>query len=332
MSTTIKKIAELANVSITTVSKILNGKDHDLSQKTIDRVKEIIKQEHYKPSLLAQSMRYRQMKLIALMVEDIRNPFFSEVIRGAEDCANKYGYSLVICNSDNVLEKEIDYIQSLQARHIDGMILSGVQIESRVLDNQIQIHIPFTFIKSQNQILNREFTDVVGAYESTKYLFDLKHKDILVILGPKTLAHSNRYLDGHKKALSELKVPYNPLHTLYLSAYTANAAYQEAKNFIQANHASAILCANDLIAYGVLKILRELSIKIPEDVSVVGYDDIDSNQYLETTLSSFNPNRYALGWDSAITIIEKIENRNLNDFTHAINASLMIRQSSGLIK
>ena len=141
MPTTIKKIAKLSGVSITTVSKILNGKDHDLSQATIARVKAIIEQENYYPSILAQSMRNSQMKLIALMIPDVRNPFFTDVIRGCEDCANKYGYSLVFCNSDNILEKEVNYIRSLQSRHIDGIVLSGLQIESKIKAGQyVQIN------------------------------------------------------------------------------------------------------------------------------------------------------------------------------------------------
>lgn len=329
MRTTIKRIAELANVSVTTVSKILNGKDHDLNQKTIQRVKEIIKQENYKPSLLAQSMRYRQMKLIALLVEDIRNPFFSEVIRGCEDCAHKYGYSLVLCNTDNELEKEIDYIQSLQARHIDGLLLSGVQIENRILENQVSINVPFSFIKSQNYVRSQQYADLIGAELSTNYLIEHGHKNFLCIAGPKVYAHTKRYIEGFKNALTKHKLSFNEEQLFYLSSFTALAAYEEAYTLIEETKASAILCANDLIAYGILKILRELNIKVPQDISVIGYDDIDSNKYLETTLTSFHPNRYAMGWDSTVNLIEKIESKNLNDFTHEINAHLVIRETTG---
>lgn len=329
MRTTIKRIAELSGVSVTTISKILNGKDHDLNPKTIERVKEIIKQENYKPSLLAQSMRYRQMKLIALMLPDIRNPFFAEVIRGAEDCANKYNYSLVLCNSDNELEKEIDYITSLQARHIDGMLLSGVQIENRLMENQIKINVPFSFIKSQNNSIDRDYSDIIGAHDSTNYLIKHHHTNILCIVGPEVFAHTQRYEEGYTKALEENHLVFDPKNVLHLSAYTAEAAYNESLNLLKFTQATAVCCANDLIAYGVLKVLRELDIKVPDQMSVIGYDDIESNSYLETPLTSFSPNCYAMGWDSAVNLIEKIESRNLNDFTHEINTRLMIRSTTG---
>ena len=330
MRMTITKIAELAGVSVTTVSKVLNGKDHDLNPKTIERVKEIIKQENYKPSLLAQSMRSRQMKLIALMVPDIRNPFFTEVIRGAEDCANKYGYSLVLCNTDNILEKEIEYIGSLQARHIDGMLLSGVQIENRIMDNHIKINVPFSFIKSQNHTKERDYADVIGAHDSTTYLIKQGHRDIICIAGPEVYAHTRRYIDGYKLALNENNIPFIKENVHHVSTYTAEAAYNESQNFLKFTKASAICCANDLIAYGVLKTLRELNIKVPEEISVIGYDDIESNVYLETPLTSFSPNRYAMGWDSSINLIEKIEGKSLNDYTNEINTRLMIRKTTGV--
>ncbi len=329
MRVTIKKIAELAGVSVTTVSKVINGKDHDLNQKTIERVKEIIKQENYKPSLLAQSMRYRQMKLIALMLPDIRNPFFAEVIRGAEDCANKYGYSLVLCNSDNILEKEIEYITSLQARHIDGMLLSGVQIENRIMENHLKINFPFSFIKSQNHATEKDYADVLGAYESTKYLLNHGHNEILCITGPDVYAHTKRYLKGYEKALNEKQIQIDPHNIHHISAYTAEAAYNELLKPLKFTNASAVCCANDLIAYGVLKALRELNIKVPEDMSVIGYDDIESNVYLEIPLTSFSPNRYAMGWDSTINLIEKIEAKTLNDFSTEKNTRLIIRQTTG---
>ncbi len=329
MRVTIKRIAELSGVSVTTVSKILNGKDHDLNPKTIEKVKQIIKQENYKPSLLAQSMRYRQMKLIALMLPDIRNPFFAEVIRGAEDCANKYNYSLVLCNSDNELEKEIDYITSLQARHIDGMLLSGVQIENRLMENQLKINVPISFIKSQNNIKDRDYADIIGAYESTNYLIKHHHENILCIVGPEVFAHTQRYLQGYTNALNEHEIELNPKNILHISSYTAESAYNESLNLLKFTKASAVCCSNDLIAYGVLKALRELDIKVPEQMSVIGYDDIEFNIYLETPLTSFSPNRYAMGWDSTINLIEKIESKNLNDFTNGINTRLMIRSTTG---
>lgn len=329
MRITIKKIAELANVSITTVSKVINGKDHDLNNSTIERVRAIIKEQNYKPSLLAQSMRYRQMKLIALMIPDIRNPFFIEIIRGAEDCVNKYGYSLVLCNTDNELNKEYEYIESLKARHIDGMLLSGVQIESRIQENKLLINVPFKFIKNRQESKLKNYLDQYGFLEITQYLIGLKHKNILCITGPTIYTHSQRTIQSYKEGLSANNIPLDNNNIFILSAYSAEAAYTECFDFLKNTKASAVICGNDLIAYGVLKVLRELHIAVPRQMSVVGYDDIASNLYLETPLTSYSPNCYALGWDNAISLIESIENRVLDDYIKNINAHLAIRGTTG---
>lgn len=332
MPTTIKKIAQLSGVSITTVSKILNGKDHDLSQATIARVKAIIEQENYYPSILAQSMRNSQMKLIALMIPDVRNPFFTDVIRGCEDCANKYGYSLVFCNSDNILEKEVNYIRSLQSRHIDGIVLSGLQIESKIKNHQLKLNVPYCFVtgNKKNYInesklsLNNE-----GSYVATQHLIDLGHKEILFATGPSVYNHSNNGLLGYQEALKEKGLTFHTKNRFFLSGFSAEAGYEELLPVLKETKASAIVCGNDLIAYGVLKALRELNKSVPEDFSVIGYDDIDTNQYLTPGLTSVNPNRYALGWDATIELIEKIENRNIDDYTENSFVKLIIRETCG---
>lgn len=335
MPATIKKIAQLSGVSITTVSKILNGKDHDLSQNTISRVKAIIEQENYYPSILAQSMRNAQMKLIALMIPDVRNPFFTDVIRGCEDCANKYGYSLVFCNSDNILEKEVNYVRSLQSRHIDGIVLSGLQIERKIKNNQLKLNVPYCFVtgNKKNYInetklsLNNE-----GSYVATQYLLDLGHKDILFATGPSVYNHSQHGLLGYQEALKDKGIHPNPKNSLFLTGFTAEAGYNELFPLLKNTKASAIVCGNDLIAYGVLKALRELNISVPHDFSVIGYDDIDTNQYLNPGLTSVNPNRYALGWDATIELIEKIENRSIDDYTENSFVKLVVRETCGVFK
>lgn len=332
MTTTIKKIAELSGVSITTVSKIINGKDHDLSVQTIARVKSIIEQENYYPSILAQSMRNAQMKLIALMVPDVRNSFFTDVIRGCEDCANKYGYSLVFCNSDNNLTKEVNYIRSLQARHIDGIVLSGLQIESKIVNHQLKLNVPYCFVSGnkKNYINNSKLSlNNEGSYVATQHLLSLGHKDILFATGPNVYNHSKHGFLGYQEALKEHGIQPNPENHRFLSEFTADAGYRELLPLLKETSASAIVCGNDLIAYGVLKALRELDKHVPQDFSVIGYDDIDTNQYLTPGLTSVNPNRYALGWDATIELIEKIENRNINDYTDNSFVTLVVRGTCG---
>ena len=127
-------------------------------------------------------MRNRQTRLIALMIPDIRNPFFTEVIRGSEDCANKYGYSLVLCHTDNKLDKEIDYIRSLQSRHIAGVVLSGLQIENRIINNKLRISVPFCFVTGERRLgpqSSKRSLSSNGSFIATNHLIKLGHRNIL---------------------------------------------------------------------------------------------------------------------------------------------------------
>lgn len=330
MSITIKEIAKLAQVSITTVSKVINGKDQDLSHSTIVRIKAIIDEHNYQPNVLAQSMRSKQMKLLGIMLPDIRNPFFTEIIRGSEDCANKYGYSLLLCLTDNDLDKELNYVRSLEARHIDGLVLSGLQIESRIKDNQVRLKIPFSFVsgdkrsqrKGQKYSLNHQ-----GSQMATSHLLDLGHRNILYVGGPQFYIHSQQRFEGYAQALKDRGLPCDLHHVFYLKNYTAEAAIEEMSEVLKTTDATAIVCGNDLIAYGLLKLLHQMGKHVPSDMSVIGYDDIDMNQNMNPPLTSVNANRYALGWDTTLELIAKIEKRSLDDFIVDSEVSLSVRAS-----
>lgn len=331
MIITIKEIAKLADVSITTVSKVINGKDQDLSQNTVDRIKAIIEEHHYQPNMLAQSMRNPQMKLIGLMVQDIRNPFFTEVIRGCEDCANKYGYSILLCNTDNNLEKELNYVKSMEARRVDGLVLSGLQIESRIKDSQVRLKLPFSFVsgdkraqrKGQKKNLNQQ-----GMKLATQHLIDLGHTHILFVSGPQYYMHSQQRFEGFQDVMIDNQLSVKSEDVFFLDNFTAESAHDRLLNVLKNTTATAVVCGNDLIAYGLIKALHELDKKVPEDMSIVGYDDIDMNVHLIPTLTSVNPHRYALGWDTTLELIAKIEKRQLDDYHPDSEVKLMIRNST----
>ena len=335
MSVTIKKIAQLAEVSITTVSKVINGKDQDLRPGTVARVKAIIEQENYRPSVLAQSMRNRQMRLIALMIPDIRNPFFTEIIRGCEACTNKYNYSLVLCHTSNKLDKEIEYINSLQSRHIDGVVLSGLQIQDRIIDNQLRISVPFCFVtgnRRSGQQNSERSLGSNGSFIATNHLIKLGHRNILFTTGPSIYSHSHDGLAGYTESLKLHNIPLNKNNIINLSAFTAEVGFNELLPILKTTKATAIVCGNDLIAYGVLMALRKLKRSVPSEMSVIGYDDIEFNQFMTPALTSVNGNRYALGWDTTLELIEKIEERVIEDYTPNVSIKLVERETCAPLK
>lgn len=315
---TIKDIARLSEVSITTVSKIINGKDHDISQGTIDRVKLIMEQNHYVPNKLAGSLITKTTSTIGLIIPDITNPFFPELVRGAEDRASEAGYSLFFCNSDDQLDKEERYIKSLKAQMVDGLIFTAASEERERVKVFENINMPVVLVDRMVDMEEVKASILVdnetGAYKGTKHLIDLGHRQILHITGPKNSKICKARYQGYKNALqseglddSESLV-LNGQFKLDWGYKAMEQAFEKKLSF------TAILCGNDLIAMGVVKFLKEKKIKIPRHCSVLGYDDIQMASLLDPPLSTIRQPKYQMGYQAVDTMLRLLSgDSNLAD-------------------
>lgn len=304
---TIKDIARLSEVSITTVSKIINGKDHDISQGTIDRVKGIMEAHHYVPNKLAGSLITKTTSTIGLIIPDITNPFFPELVRGAEDRASEAGYSLYFCNSDDQLDKEERYIKSLKAQMVDGLIFTAASEErerAKVFEN---INMPVVLVDRMVDMEEVKASILVdnetGAFKGTRHLIDLGHKQILHITGPKNSKICKARYQGYKNALQSEGLDdsedlvLNGQFKLDWGYNALSAAFEKKLPF------TAVLCGNDLIAMGVIKYLKEQKIKIPNQCSVIGYDDIQMASLLDPPLSTIRQPKYQMGYQAVDTML-----------------------------
>ncbi|PAV28412.1 LacI family transcriptional regulator [Virgibacillus profundi] len=333
MKLTIKEIAKKANVSITTVSRVLNQNKEGVGKETRKRVEEVIKEYNYRPNAIARSMITKNTKTIGLVIPDIRNPFFSDLARAIEDIANKMGYSVFLCNVDNQLKVLERYLWLLIEKNVDGIIFSSS--DSNLNDGVQKLlkknNIPVMFIDrgDDDSEFNGVFIDNTEAgYLATSHLIKLGHKKIGCITGPKTIWNSNHRLKGYKLAHEQvgLKIDRNLVRE---GSYTMKGGYDAAKVLLRENKdITSIFALNDLMAFGVYQAARELNILIPDDISVVGFDNLSYNQILTPRLTTIEQPIKKIGEVSVEYLIKQIEQALMIEDSIYLKTKLIVRDST----
>lgn len=311
MKLTIKDIARMAEVSTATVSLILNNKDENISTTTREKVLRIVKESNYIPNTMARSLVTRKTKTIGLIIPDIANPFFPELARGAEDKASEAGYSLIFCNTDDDFEKEEKYIDMLAEKMVDGIVFAHSAKRIGGLASYDRGDIPIILIdrdlESENVKGKVLVNNLEGAYHGVKYLLDNGRRKIVFITGALTSNTARDRLAGYRKALEEYNIVFDESYVKagqYKSEWGIEAVSQLLKEEIQFD---AAFCGNDLIAIGVMKTLKNSGYSIPEDVSVVGFDDIQMASMVEPELTTVKQPNYEMGYKAVELLIEVLE-------------------------
>lgn len=331
MTTTIRDIAKLAGVSTTTVSRIINKKPYAASEATTKRVLEIIEEMNYKPNPLAQGLITKKTRTIGLIIPDIVNPFFPEIARGVEDIANKMGFNVFLCNTDDDLKKEKKYINALREKYVDGIILT-VASDPRYehIAELEKSDIPIVMMDRQVGHENGKcvFIDnLEGGYLATKHLIELGHEKIGCITGPlKTKGAIDRY-KGYEKALKESGIKIDRKLVIE-SNYKIHGGVEATKLLLKQSDLTAIFACNDTMAYGAYKELKKKGYVIPEDMSIVGFDNIYLSQMLEKELTTVSQPTYKMGVAAADMLIKVIEGKRVNKKQLCFKPELIIREST----
>lgn len=332
MKITITEIAEEAKVSIATVSRVLNNKDKGVSKATRERVLNIIEEKGYHPNAIARGLVTKKTKVIGLLLPSITNPFFPEIERGIEDMATALGYSIILCNTDYDSEREKKYLKLLIERQVDGIIyaLSVAEENYESIETLKKRGIPFVvfdkYVKDEKvpyiYTENEEPT-----CNMVKYIIDKGHKKIAFISGPLEYITAKDRLNGYKRALKEKDINLDPSLIKY-EAYTmeggevaTEALLKEKKEF------TAIACANDLIAIGALKTLRKHNIKVPEEVSITGFDNIDITDVTYPRITTVHQPKYEIGQMAVKTLIDLIDKEKINNRGMVLKSSIIERDS-----
>lgn len=331
MKITIKEIAKLAGVSTATVSKVVNHKDDNISDATRQRVLDLIESHHYVPNRIASSMITKKTNTIGLIIPDITNPFFPEVARGVEDYANKAGYHVVLCNSDNDPKKEITYIAMLQEKMVDGIIFTSSSLRNKVTKEFMRMQIPVITVDREIEGLktNGKITvdNVNGAYNGVKYMIERGYRRILHLGGPLTSKPSLDRLEGYKKALEVAQIAFDP-RLCHEGNYTSEWGYSGVSNAIDEKlDFDGIFCGNDMIAIGVIKALNERGLKVPQDIGVLGFDNIYMSTVVSPNLTTISQPNYQMGFKAAEMLIQIIMNPTSGVSEVELKTELIIRES-----
>lgn len=326
---TIKDIAKKAGVSITTVSRVLNRKEEGMSAQTREKVLRVIEELEYQPNRLARGLVTKQSKLIGLIVPTISNPFFPELCRGAEDEANKHGYSLVICNSDTSAEKEERYIKILKEQQVDGIILSSQSGLSSTSLNMLLKNMHYVQLDrmEKEKVSGVRLDNEEGGYLAGQHLIQLGHKKMACITGPDAIRNSRDRVNGFKRALNEAGLEPAIIRE---GDFSLDSAYKHAREILKDGNVSAIFTCNDMMACGVYRSAHEMGVRIPEDISVVGFDDIPLISALIPKLTTIRQDTYMMGRKSAELLIQQIEDGK-TDFT-IFSPTLVVRESTAYVK
>lgn len=290
--TTIKDIACATGLSVATVSLVLNNKGKNIPECTRDRIKTAAKDLNYRPDYTARSLVTGRSNTIGVIIPDISNSFFAETVRHIQLELDKYGYDIILCNSEEKMQNDVKYIGWLSSRRVDGLILT-MSAESMDPENRSEIQgilenlkIPYIFLdryfKSDTYKVMVDNAD--SGYKVAKHLLLSGHRNIGVISGPTFLNSSTNRLKGFLKALEEEGVIL-PSENVLSGRYDMESGVSCGEKLIEKG-VSAIFAFNDLQAYGVLKCAAERGIKVPEQLSVVGFDDNFYSSILETKLTT----------------------------------------------
>ena len=332
---TIKDIAKQLGISASTVSRAL--KDHpDISEKTKIKVKDLAKELNYKPNAIALSLQSSKSNVIGIIVPQIVHHFFSTVISGIEEYASKKGYNVLICQSNETVEKEILNTQTLISGRVDGIIVSRTKNTEdfkhfRNIENN---NIPMVFfdrtchgLKTDKVIID----DYKAAFEATEYLIQTGCKNPVHFSGPENLKISSKRMWGFRDALKKYNIDFKEEYVI--KADNLIDGQRETEKLIRNKTIpDGIFAVNDMTAAGAINALKKYNIKIPDKVSVIGFTNGLISTITDPPMTTVEQNGFKMGYKSAELLVKRIENIDTPFISEIIPTKLIIRDSTKKLK
>jgi len=327
----IRDVASKAGVSVSTVSHVINN-TRFVSDETRSKVLAAMDALNYKPNRLASSLRRKDKRTntLGLLIPDSTNPFFAEVLRGVEDASFDAGYNVFLCNSDDDPKKELNYIEVLLGKQIDGIILvsAGSHAESLdILDKDelaaVVVDREVSGAKTDSVMVDNES----GGYQATTYLIELGHTRIGCIAGPSLLTPSAARVEGYRKALMEHNLPVDE-DLIKMGDFRAQSSYQVVLELLGKNTPpTALFACNDMMAVGALHAADELGLNVPDDISIMGFDDITLASFTIPPLTTIAQPSHEIGMLAAEMVIDRIQHPDTTPRSEILSTKLVIRKS-----
>ena len=328
----IKEVAEKAGVSISTVSRAISGKVL-VDPETKKRVFQAVQELNYQPNALAKGLKEGSSKTIGLVIPNIRNLIFPAAIKGITDVAKANGYTVVLCNTDDDPETEKFYTENLRQRLVDGLIFSTATRESApYIMNLKQTGYPVVlFLRGLPEAIDAVVVDnLKGGYDATRFLIQRGYRKIALINGTLSLELYRKRYSGYRAALAIAGIPFDPELVIHETTGWEDG-YRAFKEIRQRGcNPDAIFATSDPKALGVIKALKEMNLRVPQDVAVMGYDNLELSELMDPPLTTMAQPFYEAGVKAAQRLVKLIHNKQgLQPELKLLEAELLVRQSVG---
>ncbi len=329
--TTIRDVSKVAGVSVATVSRAMT-RPEKVSEKTRKKVLAAVAETNYKPDVLARNFTTRKSRTIVVLVPDISNPFFSRVIRGIEHAAQRVGYSVLLGDTRGDPAIEDSYASMVEARLADGIIQLNGRLPFDGVEEKTVPLVNACDCVERDDIPTIALENAKAAKAMTQHLLSLGHKRIAVVKGPNTSSLTKERLRGYAEALADAGVELD-------NSLIAGGDFSAASGGSAATHLlslqqkpTAIFCFNDEMAMGVLHYAKQLGFSVPDDVSVVGFDDIQFAQYCDPPLTTIRQPAENFGSKAMTILLGMLQGEEPAAMRQYLPYEVVIRQSSGPAK
>lgn len=321
---TIKDIARIAGVSIATVSRVVNDKPEGVGPETRERIKRVIIEYDYRTNLLAKSMITKRTRSLGLILPDVSNPFFSNIAKSVELAAMEEGYQVFLCNTDEDFKREQNYIAALRDKNVDGLVFIPTTRQKRD-ERALRFMKPVVLV---DRLLPGDFVGVYtdnmqGCAAAAEHLIQLGHKRIAYVGGPVNDSNASDRLKGFMNACAKFELDI-PEQNIMAGSYTINTGLDYAKAILRLG-VTACVCANDLIAIGLISVLKREGRHIPGDISVTGFDDSALSEINDPPLTTVRQPQAAMGRMAIELLVRMIAGERVKSRT--LQTSLIIRES-----
>lgn len=328
----IRNIAKKAGVSVATVSRVLNHPEN-VAPKTREKIEKIIEETEYTPNWFARGLNFNKTGTIGLMIPQILNPVHMETAKGVEDVAHQKGYTTFMCNVEDDTRKEKIYLQQLIHRRVDGIILICSCLSEEDLKPAAEKGIPVVLVGGSKEQLNLNMVGVkndLGGKKATNHLIQIGYRKIAMLYGNAEGVENDYKILGYKEALKDAGIPLN---TSYLTMVdnSIEGGYLGAKKLIElSDPPEAIFCTSDMIAFGVMDVIKDKELRIPEDIAVVGYDNVRMSNLVEPKLTTVEVPLHKMGVYGARLLFDMIEGETQQEPRRILlQTKMKVRKSCG---
>ncbi len=327
---TIREVAESAGVSYATVSHVINN-TRLVSPETRERVVAAMDALHYRPNALARSLRQGKTNTIGLVLPDSANPFFAEISRSIEDAAFKKGYSVFLCNTELDTQRELFYVDVLSKKQVDGIIFVAAGDQADSVDFLLRRSMPLVMVDRNVPTVEADavLTDnQLGGFLATQHLLELGHTRIACIAGPSSITPSAERIIGYRQALEQAGISYDE-NLIVRGDYHAQSGMDITHSLLTMTpRPTAIFALNDLMAIGALRAATEAGYLIPDDIAIVGYDDLEIARFTNPPLTTIAQPKKEIGRQAVHLLVDRMSEKSRPPSRLVLPPELIVRRST----